>query len=343
MTRLCKVTAAFLSLFLYPFFASAANTAPKVVFIGDQYTYGWTSAFAANPNWINQGWQNTNLLPSCALVCEGGSSSATLARFQADVINFHPAIVHIMVGVDDANVQESESYQITFGQFLNNLEAMVKMAKAANIQVVLGIESPEWSNLGPLEPMNSILADYGAKNNLPVINYGDALCACVGSTGGVGVGSNFLTRAAYMVPTIDGAYAPSTPGYALMTKMAEAVINTLDLTIKRGYLQNVEQPNENEGPLPSNPPWTNVNSVNSGAVLQFTPFGYYNGGLLEPIINSNYAGSTGTWTSSNPLIMYVSQTGLATALSSGTAIIRYTSPNGVNFSEWIMYISAPIA
>ncbi len=32
--------------------------APKVVFIGDQFTYMWgaTPPFAANPNWINQGW-----------------------------------------------------------------------------------------------------------------------------------------------------------------------------------------------------------------------------------------------------------------------------------------------
>jgi uncharacterized protein YjdB len=50
-------------------------------------------------------------------------------------------------------------------------------------------------------------------------------------------------------------------------------------------------------------------------------------------------GSTGTWTSSNPVVMYVNQHGLAWALSNGTTIIRYTSPNGVAFSKWIMYVN----
>jgi hypothetical protein len=42
--------------------------------------------------------------------------------------------------------------------------------------------------------------------------------------------------------------------------------------------------------------------------------------------------------SSNPLVMYVNQAGLSWATSPGTAIIRYTSPSGVHFSEWIMYV-----
>jgi hypothetical protein len=51
--------------------------------------------------------------------------------------------------------------------------------------------------------------------------------------------------------------------------------------------------------------------------------------------------ATGTWTSSNPVVMNINQQGLAWALSSGTTIIRYTSPTGVAFSEWVMYVSAP--
>jgi hypothetical protein len=33
----------------------APANAPKVVFVGDYVTAQWASAFAANPNWINQG------------------------------------------------------------------------------------------------------------------------------------------------------------------------------------------------------------------------------------------------------------------------------------------------
>jgi hypothetical protein len=36
----------------------AATTAPKVVFIGDQFTYNWgTTPGAFPPNWVNQGWE----------------------------------------------------------------------------------------------------------------------------------------------------------------------------------------------------------------------------------------------------------------------------------------------
>jgi hypothetical protein len=98
----------------------------------------------------------------------------------------------------------------------------------------------------------------------------------------------------------------------------------------------VQQFNANEtfnSTSPDGP--SNVNTVYPAAVVQFTPYDYYAGGWLEPFLNSSYAGSTRTWASSNPLVMYVGQTGLATALSPGTPIITYTSSTGVKFSEWI--------
>ena len=49
---------------------------PKVVFIGDYFTYNWTSGFAANPNWINKGINGTDFA--------GQHSYDTLARFQSD-------------------------------------------------------------------------------------------------------------------------------------------------------------------------------------------------------------------------------------------------------------------
>ncbi len=216
------------------------------------------------------------------------------------------------------------------------------MAKAANIKVILGIESWQWASAWPNVPyqLNSIIATYGAQNNIPVINYADALCQCVSSTGGL---FSPVPPGPYMAPTPPYGIGstPTIAGFALMTIMAEATINTLGQTPGGGYLQNIELSNK---PLnisaPSSPLLTNVNTVGPGFVLQFTPYGWYNNGLVEPFINSNFAGSTGTWTSSNPLVMYVSQTGLALALSPGTAAITYTSPSGVKFSEWIMYVEA---
>jgi hypothetical protein len=265
------------------------------------------------------------------VTCGGGTSEATEARFQTDVIDLHPAIVHIMVGADDAD-ETPPNMPYIYPDFLDALQTMIKMAKAANIQVVLGIESNPWSSEGGqhFEPMNSLVATLGAQNNIPVINYGNALCGCVGSTGGVGIGQNFGTGAPYMTTTTTPAYAPTPAGYLLMTQMAAAVINTLNLKLTGGYLQNVQQANA-EADAPST---VNQNTGTAEGVWQFTPYGVYSGlAAAQPMLNSNYAGATGTWASSDPLVFYVSQTGLAWAISHGTAIITYTSPTGVKFSE----------
>ena len=316
-----------------------ATPAPKVVFIGDQFTYTWgsTPPFAANSNWINQGWASP-FIANCFMICQGGTSGATASRFQTDVIDLHPAIVHIMVGADDLAMDDDA--QQAFGiapDFMTSLEEMVNMAKAADIQVILGIESVAWASATPpyAQQLNAIVAAYGAQNNIPVINYEDALCQCVSSIGGPAYGSS----AGYNNP--GAGSGPTVAGYALMTIMAEAVINTWGQTPGGGYLQNTELSNH---PLniaaPSSPLQSNVNTVGPGFVLQFTPYGWYNNGLTEPFINSNYVGSSGTWASSNPLVMYVSQTGVAWALTPGTAAITYTAPSGVKFSEWIMYVGA---
>jgi hypothetical protein len=60
-----------------------------------------------------------------------------------------------------------------------------------------------WGDSTNLEELNSLVANYGAMNNIPVINYGDALCNCVGSTGGSGIGplTNLTTPwRPYIVP-----------------------------------------------------------------------------------------------------------------------------------------------
>jgi hypothetical protein len=139
--------------------ANAATPAPQVVFIGDYYTYNWTSAFAANPNWINKGINGNDL--------DGQTSSDVLARFQTDVVSLNPAIVHIMVGDFDAEISSAASTQYTPPAFAANLDAMVKAATAANIKVILGISpgiGPD-GGIGYLLPqIDSIIAAYGAAN-----------------------------------------------------------------------------------------------------------------------------------------------------------------------------------
>jgi hypothetical protein len=346
LTKHYKLTVAFLALFLSAFFsASAANTAPKVVFIGDWITYSWTSAFAANPNWINKG------VPESGECCDQpGTSADVLARFQSDVVSLHPAIVHIMVGTADANVVYPSGFQGYIPGFLINLDAMVKEAEAANIKVVLGIGAQNFEFASNVEPINAVIAAYGAVHNIPVINYGDVLCGCVGSTlylqgyyysqqlGATGTDAN---NNPYLTPVSDstaGMQVPTALGYALMTQMAEEAITAMSYTLKSGYLQNLQYPEQYVG---VGDVLYNVNSVAPHSLLQFTPEGVFTDGSLHPMLNSNFAGTTGTWTSSNPLVMYISPKGAAVALSQGTANITYTAPNGVRFSYWTMTVVPP--
>jgi hypothetical protein len=279
---------------------AATTTAPKVVFIGDFITYDWSSGFAANPNWINQGGG-----PSTSTF-GNGSSSQVLARFQSDVVDLHPAIVHIMIGEGDADATDDASFQLASPYFLTKLNAIVQEAKAANIKVILGLEPSILTYSGELESINSVIESYGAANNIPVINYGDALCGCVGSIliplqpSDIGIdvfgtygGGPYIVATVNPVP-FSPKYVVSPTGYNLMTQMAENAIATLNLTLEAGYLQNVEQYNDNVVFTSGTAAPINVNTVYPGAVLQFTPVGLYSDGSYHSLLNIRFQGSSGT-------------------------------------------------
>jgi hypothetical protein len=320
---------------------------PKVVFIGDYITYYWDSAFAANPNWINK--DSTGIGEFGAT----STSADVLAAFQSEVVSLHPAIVHILIGMGDADATDHASFQLAVPGFESSLEAIVEEAKAANIKVVLGMEPNVLTFSGQLESINSVIASYGAANKIPVINYADALSGSIGSRlqplASSGIGSDIFQQyggGPYIAPPAtslpfpdDYKLIPTAAGYALMTQMAEKTIDTLNLTLKSGCLQNVQQSNDNE--IGTDVPTPNVNTVHPGAIVQFTPVGFYSDGSQHLFLNTSFEGSDGTWTSSNPLVMYVNQAGLTWANSPGTVIIRYTSPSGISFSEWAMTVTAP--
>jgi hypothetical protein len=127
---------------LMPIAASAATASPKpkVVFLGDNVTLGWTQAFAANPNWINAGIPITGYESA-------GTLDAAVARFQSAVVSQHPAIVHILLGEDDAIITSPTSSEFYGPDALADIETMVKEAKAANIEVVFGLEPSAFTQL----------------------------------------------------------------------------------------------------------------------------------------------------------------------------------------------------
>jgi hypothetical protein len=77
-----------------------AQTTPRVVFTGDDFTLAWqqTTESTANQNWIGAG-----VSVQC---CLGPGSSLVEEDFQANVINQHPAFVHILTGGSDISNKE---------------------------------------------------------------------------------------------------------------------------------------------------------------------------------------------------------------------------------------------
>jgi lysophospholipase L1-like esterase len=188
---------------------------PSVVFIGDSITAIWGGGqqgpqFAQHPNWIDKG-------------ISGQNSSQVLARFQSDVIDSHPEIVHILVGTNDVypgwTLQPSAA----------NVEAMVQMAQANGIHVVLAT-IPPWgcdasectaaesadsslSRYDRINTWNAWIEQYALSKAIPVVDYHSALLAPDGE---------------HYVPdlTMEGVH-PSAAGYVVMTPMVECVINAI--------------------------------------------------------------------------------------------------------------------
>ncbi len=105
------------------FAANPAAKLPKVVFIGDDTTANWP--MGDHPNWINRG-------------VAGDTTDQMLARFQTDVIDLHPDVVHILAGTEDA-IKEDWQYSNQCGvDTCGNIGLMAQMAYDAGIRVVIG-------------------------------------------------------------------------------------------------------------------------------------------------------------------------------------------------------------
>jgi hypothetical protein len=321
MNKLCLLACLLVSV------ASTAQTAPKVVFIGDDITAAWqrSSEFTANKNWIGEGVAYNDY----------PGTSVVLQNFQANVINQHPAFVHIMSGFSDAMmVKDSSPVPYVFAAWQSNMIQMVAMAREANIKVILGNmiylpapgEDPEAISL-----MNAWLDQYGRANNIPVVNYSAAFCQCVGAF------SLFpdLYSPSYEIEGVYD-YSVTDAGYVLLTQMAQTAIATYGLTIKSGYLSDVllADSNSDHGPIPQ------VNTVSVGSPVNFSAQAKWSDGVVRPMLNQDYDGLQGIWASSNPNVMYISQQGQAVPIGQGTTSISFISASGVHFSPWTMTVEA---
>ena len=327
MTLSCRLFAALLCPFLAGGGTSLAGAqkapAQKVVFIGDETTYNWglpanSPSFGGNPKWIDKG---VNALET---------SAQTLARFQADVVSEKPAIVHILTGAGDISLEDDANRVMLIQQFQANLTAMVAEARHANIKVILGtipslliantmMQPQSWQVFEPalIQNMNGWIESFGAENNIPVVNYHDLLCSCVGSIDPAPAGQ---------YPLMSGnGFTPSPSGFAVISPVLSMVIVTSDLTMISGSVQSAN----------------NVRSLLEGSTLGFTAYGSFSDGIPRALLNTNYAGFTGTWASSDPTVLLVGYNGEASALSPGQAIVTFTALNGMVFQPEVVTVTGP--
>jgi len=176
---------------------------PRAVFIGDSITEGWLNA---DPDFFAHGFLDRGI--------SGQTSAQLVVRFWQDVVALHPRVVHIMIGTNDI---AGNTGPTTPEAYKNAIRAMVTLARANNIEVVLGSIPPtdrfDWAPQHKpavwVATLNAWLRDYAAGEGLV---YADYYAALVGPDG------SFPREWAP-----DGVH-PNKSGYAMMRPIAERAV-----------------------------------------------------------------------------------------------------------------------
>lgn len=183
---------------------------PTVVFVGDSVTSGWAQSWAEQTTFAQNNWLDVGVV--------GLTSSQIAAPFDAYVVDLQPKAVHILAGTNDVY----PGWQLS--DTANNIQTMVKKAKAHHIAVVLGTippwgpgALPEKADPSPqrfqrIDQLNQWIIQYAAQQGIQVVDYHSLLAAANGE--------NYIPAL-----TVDGVH-PSTAGYAVMTPYTEQALQT---------------------------------------------------------------------------------------------------------------------
>jgi len=180
-----------------------AATGHRVVFMGDSITEFWHDqdpAFFTN-DVIDRG-------------VSGQTTPQMLLRFRADVIDLHPAVVHILAGTNDV---AGNTGPTSVENIEGNIKNMVELARAHHIRVILASITPAanypWRpQIRPIETIRTIndwMKTYAKQEGLVYVDYFAAL-----DDGHRGFQANLAQ---------DGVH-PNKAGYAVMDKLAMQAI-----------------------------------------------------------------------------------------------------------------------
>jgi lysophospholipase L1-like esterase len=178
-------------------------TATRVIFLGDSITDSWKNL---DPELFRSDWLDRGI--------SGQTTGQMLLRFRADVLDLHPAVVHILAGTNDiAGNTGATSLAIIQG----NIESMAELARAHGVRVVLASILPAaqygWhlqiQPIAAITAMNEWLRAYATREHYTYVDYYAVLNDGHGG---------FKAELAY-----DGVH-PNPAGYAAMRALAEAAI-----------------------------------------------------------------------------------------------------------------------
>lgn len=176
---------------------------PRIVFLGDSITQGWTDKM---PSFFGSGRIGRGI--------SGQTTPQMLVRFRQDVVDLHPAVVHIMAATNDIasntgpiSTEETEAY----------FRDMVELAQAHGIRVILASVPPSagfpWrpglAVTGKIKALNTWLKRYAAETGSV---YADYWAVLQDGNGGMKPGLSS-----------DGVH-PTEAGYALMQPITEHAI-----------------------------------------------------------------------------------------------------------------------
>lgn len=177
---------------------------PRIVFMGDSITENWVNLagdFFTGER-IGRG-------------ISGQTTPQMVARFRADVIDLHPAVVQIMAGTNDI---AGNTGPMTPQETQDNIRSMVDLAHAHGIRVILASVPP--ADMFPWKPgletankivaMNAWLKAYAARSGCVYADYWSALKQADGLGMRDGLSSDHVH--------------PTKAGYAVMEPIAEAAI-----------------------------------------------------------------------------------------------------------------------
>jgi len=183
--------------------ALPATSKRRVVFLGDSITAGWKSL---DPGFFGDDTLDRGI--------SGQTTAQMLVRFRADVLELHPALVHIMAGTNDV---AGNTGPTSLATIQGNIATMVELAHAHGIGVVLASIPPAarfwwYPSLQPaatIVALNNWLRGYAAREHLVYVDYHSALADAVGGL---------------KVTLADDGVHPNAAGYAVMRPLAERAI-----------------------------------------------------------------------------------------------------------------------